>query len=437
MNDVVPLSAPGARPRHAGADAGESRAYRLRLVAACAVGNALEMYDFTVYSFFAPVVGAAFFPSSSAYGSLLLALSTFGIGFVMRPLGGLVIGNHADRHGRKAAMTLTIAIMVAGTLCLVVAPDHATAGSCGALLLVFGRMLQGFALGGEIGAATAMLMEGSGTAGRGFRVGWQLGSQGIAALLGALVAAAVHASLPPQAIASWGWRLPFALGLLIAPAGFYIRRHLDEPHAAPSRARHPLGTLLREHGKIVAQGILTIIGGTVGTYLVVYFMPTYMVRELHLPASLSMLSGCVSGLVCLAASLLGGWLADRCARRKPLVVASMGFVLAALYPAFRLMLQFPSVPLALGLSALLAGGLYFGGSVMLLIVMELLPAEVRASGLSLIYSIGVTVFGGSCQFVVTWLLARTGNPLAPAFYMMSCGAITLLAVLGLRERRHA
>ncbi|MCP3717396.1 MFS transporter [Paraburkholderia sp. CNPSo 3281] len=437
MNDIAPPSALAANSRTADGKPADSRSYRLRLIAACAVGNALEMYDFTVYSFFALVIGAAFFPSGSAYGSLLFAVSTFGIGFVMRPLGGLIIGNHADRSGRKAAMTLTITIMIAGTLCLVVAPTHAEAGLYGPLLLVIGRMLQGFALGGEIGAATAMLMEGSDASGRGFRVGWQLGSQGIAALLGALVAAVIHATLSPEAIAHWGWRVPFALGLLIAPAGFYIRSRLEETHTAPAPARSPLSTLLRDHGKVVAQGILTIIGGTVGTYLVVYFMPTYMVRELHLPASLSMLSGCVSGLVCLASSLLGGWLADRRAQRKPLVVASMGFVLVALYPAFRMMLQFPSVPLVLGISAMLAGSLYFGGSVMLLILMELLPAEVRASGLSLIYSVGVTVFGGSCQFVVTWLLARTGNPLAPAFYMMSCGAVTLLAVLSVREQRHA
>ncbi|AOY98032.1 MFS transporter [Cupriavidus sp. USMAHM13] len=434
MNDAT-LGAAGTAVPHAAAGAAAPRQSQFRLIAACSIGNALEMYDFTVYSFFAILIGKLFFPSDSAYGSLLLAVATFGIGFVMRPLGGFVIGNYADRHGRKAAMTLTIGLMVAGTLCLALAPTYAAAGLFGPLMIVAGRLLQGFSLGGEIGASTAMLMEAGGVQGRGFRISWQLGSQGIAALLGALTAAILYGALPPDALESWGWRLPFFLGLAIAPVGLYIRRHLDETHVPEARAASPLGTLFREHGGLVVKGILTIIGGTVGTYLVVYFMPTYMIRELHLPASLSLLAGCVTGVVCLAASLLSGWLADRLPRRKPLVVCAMLFTLVALYPSFWLMTRYPSVPLALGLSAMLAASLYIGATPMLLVLMEALPAKVRASGLSVIYAIGVTVFGGSCQFVVTWLLARTHNPLAPAFYMMACGLITLLAILSIRERR--
>ncbi|WP_420996092.1 MFS transporter [Cupriavidus sp. 30B13] len=436
MNDAILPAAPALAPSAAAA-ASPARAGQFRLIAACSIGNAMEMYDFTVYSFFAILIGKLFFPSDSAYGSLLLAVATFGIGFVMRPLGGFVIGNYADRHGRKAAMTLTIGMMVAGTLCLAVAPTYALAGVCGPLMIVAGRLLQGFSLGGEIGASTAMLMEAGGVRGRGFRISWQLGSQGIAALLGALTAAVLYGTLPAAALESWGWRVPFVLGLLIAPVGLYIRAHLDETHVAEARAPSPLGTLFREHGGTVAKGILTIIGGTVGTYLVVYFMPTYMIRELHLPASLSLLAGCVTGLVCLLASLLSGWLADRLPRRKPLVLGAMAFTLVALYPAFWLMTHYPSVPLVLGLSALLTASLYLGSTPMLLVLMEILPARVRASGLSVIYAVGVTVFGGSCQFVVTWLLARTGNLMAPAFYMMACGVVTILAVLSIREKPRA
>lgn len=432
MNDATLQPAiPGA----SAAVAAPKRTSQARLIAACSIGNALEMYDFTVYSFFALMIGNLFFPSDSAYGSLLLAVATFGIGFVMRPLGGFVIGNYADRHGRKAAMTLTIGLMVVGTLCLAVAPTYATAGLFGPLVIVAGRLLQGFSLGGEIGASTAMLMEAGGIKGRGFRVSWQLGSQGIAALCGALTAALLYSSLSPEALQSWGWRVPFFLGLLIAPVGFYIRAHLDETHTAAAHEASPLGMLFREHGGIVAKGVLVIIGGTVGTYLVIYFMPTYMIRELHLPPSLSLLAGCVTGLTSFLASLCAGWLADRFPRRKPLVVGGTLFTVVALYPAFWLMTHYPSVPLVLSLSALLTASLYLGSTPMLLMMMELLPIKVRASGLSVIYAIGVTVFGGSCQFVVTWLLARTGNPLSPAFYMMACSAITLLTVLSLREVR--
>jgi len=433
MNDAT--LRPALSPASAAAE--PKRTSQARLIAACSIGNALEMYDFTVYSFFALMIGKLFFPSDSAYGSLLLAVATFGIGFVMRPLGGFVTGNYADRHGRKAAMTLTIGLMVAGTLCLAVAPTYATAGLLGPLVVLAGRLLQGFSLGGEIGASTAMLMEAGGIRGRGFRVSWQLGSQGIAALCGALTAALLYASLSPEALQSWGWRVPFFLGLLIAPVGLYIRSHLDETHTADAHAPSPLGTLFRAHGTLVVKGILTIIGGTVGTYLVIYFMPTYMIRELHLPASLSLLAGCVTGLTSFAASLLSGWLADRLPRRKPLVVGAILFTVVALYPAFWLMTHYPNVPLVLSLSALLTASLYLGTTPLLLMIMEMLPTKVRASGLSVIYAVGVTVFGGSCQFVVTWMLARTGNPLSPAFYMMACSAVTLLTVLSLREVRES
>jgi MHS family proline/betaine transporter-like MFS transporter len=427
MNDVT-LDAAAAVPTPA-------RQSQFRLIAACSIGNALEMYDFTVYSFFALLIGRLFFPSDSPYGSLLLAVATFGIGFVMRPLGGFVIGSYADRRGRKAAMTLTIALMVVGTLCIAFAPTYTQAGVAGSLVLLAGRLLQGFSLGGEIGASTSMLMESGPVAQRGFRVSWQLGSQGISALLGALTGAALYATLTPAALENWGWRLPFLGGLLIAPVGLYIRSKLDETHEAEPDAPSPLGTLMREHRDKVVKGILAVTAGTVGMYLVVFFMPTYMIRVLKMPPSLSLLSGCATGATMLVASLVSGRLADRLARRKPLVMAALVFNLLAVVPAFWLMTRFPSVPLVLLLSVILTAASNLGSTPMLLVLMEMLPTSVRASGLSVIYSVGVTVFGGSSQFIVTWLIAKTGNPLAPALYMLACGFVTLLAVWSIRERR--
>ncbi|HKR44320.1 MAG TPA: MFS transporter [Paraburkholderia sp.] len=429
MNDATlsataPLAPPAA-----------TRQSQFRLIAACSIGNALEMYDFTVYSFFALLIGRLFFPSDSPYGSLLLAVATFGIGFVMRPLGGLVIGSYADRRGRKAAMTLTIALMVAGTLCISLAPTYAQAGVLGSLVILAGRLLQGFSLGGEIGASTAMLMESGEVEQRGFRVSWQLGSQGISALVGALTGAVLYATLSPQALESWGWRLPFLGGLLIAPVGLYIRSKLDETHEAEPDAPSPLGTLMREHGAKVGLGILSITAGTVGMYLVVFFMPTYMIRVLKMPPSLSLLSGCATGFTMLVASLVSGRLADRLARRKRLVLGALLFNIVAIVPAFWLMTRMPSVPLVLALSVMITAAANLGSTPMLLMLMEMLPASVRASGLSVIYSVGVTVFGGSSQFVVTWLLAKTGNPLSPAVYLVVCGLISLCAVGAIREQR--
>ncbi|WP_321846577.1 MFS transporter [Paraburkholderia bannensis] len=428
MNDVTLGPAAAAIPTPA-------RQSQFRLIAACSIGNALEMYDFTVYSFFALLIGRLFFPSDNPYGSLLLAVATFGIGFVMRPLGGVVIGSYADRRGRKAAMTLTIALMVVGTLCIALAPTYAQAGVAGSLVLLAGRLLQGFSLGGEIGASTSMLMESGPVAKRGFRVSWQLGSQGISALLGALTGATLYATLTPAALEGWGWRLPFVGGLLIAPVGLYIRSKLDETHEAEPDAPSPLGTLMREHGGKVVKGILAVTAGTVGMYLVVFFMPTYMIRVLKMPPSLSLLSGCATGVTMLIASLVSGRLADRLTHRKPLVMAALAFNLLAVVPAFWLMTHFPSVLLVLLLSVILTAASNLGSTPMLLVLMEMLPTSVRASGLSVIYSVGVTVFGGSSQFIVTWLIAKTGNPLAPAFYMLACGVVTLLAVWSIRERR--
>lgn len=429
MNDAtLSATAPIAPPA-------ATRQSQFRLIAACSIGNALEMYDFTVYSFFALLIGRLFFPSDSPYGSLLLAVATFGIGFVMRPLGGLVIGSYADRRGRKAAMTLTIALMVAGTLCISLAPTYAQAGVIGSLVILAGRLLQGFSLGGETGASTAMLMESGEVGQRGFRVSWQLGSQGISALVGAPTGAVLYATLSPQALESWGWRLPFLGGLLIAPVGLYIRSKLDETHEAEPDAPSPLATLMREHGAKVGLGILSITAGTVGMYLVVFFMPTYMIRVLKMPPSLSLLSGCATGFTMLVASLVSGRLADRLARRKRLVLGALLFNIVAIVPAFWLMTRMPSVPLVLALSVMITAAANLGSTPMLLMLMEMLPASVRASGLSVIYSVGVTVFGGSSQFVVTWLLAKTGNPLSPAVYLVVCGLISLCAIGTIRERR--
>ncbi|MDQ0042861.1 MULTISPECIES: MFS transporter [Variovorax] len=408
---------------------------QFRLIAACSLGNALEMYDFTVYSFFALLIGKLFFPSDSPYGSLLLAVATFGIGFVMRPLGGVVIGSYADRKGRKAALTLTIGLMVAGTLCIALAPTYASAGVFGSLMILAGRLLQGFSLGGEVGAATSMLMESGGIRGRGFRVSWQLASQGIAAVLGALTGAALYAALPQASLESWGWRLPFLFGLLIAPVGFYIRANLEETHQARSHESSPMGRLLREHGGTVLKGIFSITAGTAAMYLVVFFMPTYMIRVLHMPPSLSLLSGCATGITMFAVALLSGRLADRLPNRKPLVIGSLVLGVLAVYPAFWLINHYPSVPLVLCLSVLLTAIVNLGTTPLFLILLEMLPIGVRASGISVIYSVGVTVFGGSSQFIVTWLLATTGNPMSPAFYMMACGVLSICALVSLRARR--
>ncbi len=429
MNDATLTSSTAA-------EAGGKAASRsqFRLVAACSIGNALEVYDFTIYSFFALLIGKLYFPSDSAYGSLILSVATFGIGFAMRPLGGFFIGNFADRHGRKAALTLTILLMVAGTLCIALAPTYATAGLFGTGILVVGRLLQGFSVGGEFPTAAVLLMESGNPRHRGWRVSWTLASQGLSATAGALTAAILYSTLSPEALEGWGWRVPFLIGLLIAPVGFYIRSHLDETHQAPARAPSPLRELFRNHSGLVLQGILACAAGTSTMYLVIYYMPTYMIRVLKLPPSLSLLAGCVTGLTVTAVALFSGRLADRLPRRKPMVLASLTISMLAVYPVFMLINAYPSVPMVLFLSALLTACINVGQTPLYLGIMETLPVPVRTSGLSVISSVGIAVIGGSSQFIVTWLLARTNNPMSPAWYMLACCIVTVLAVISIREK---
>lgn len=405
-----------------------------RVIAACSLGNALEVFDFTVFSFFAVLLGKLFFPSDTPYGSLLLAVATFGIGFLTRPLGGVLIGGYADRRGRKAALMLTIALMVLGTLCIGLAPTYAAAGALGPAVIIVGRLLQGFSLGGEIGASTAMLMEAGGVRGRGMRVGWQLATQGAAALMGGLTGAALYAGLSPSALESWGWRLPFLFGLLIGPVGLYIRARLPETHQPAARGRGPFNELLTQYRGLVVKGIFATTAGTATMYLVVFYMPTYMIKVLGLSPSLSLVTGCVTGSVLFVASLAAGRLADRLPRRKPLVMASLVLSVLAVGPAFWMFVHYPSVALVLALSALLTLVVNIGTTPLFLMMLEMLPGHVRASGIAVVYSAGVTIFGGSSQFIVTWLLATTSNAMAPAYYMMGCGVVSALALLSVREK---
>jgi MHS family proline/betaine transporter-like MFS transporter len=397
-----------------------------RAVVAAAIGNGLEMYDFTVYSFFAATIGRLFFPSSSPLASLLLSFATFGAGFVMRPLGAVLIGNMADRRGRKAALTLTIALMTAGTALIAFTPSHATIGVTATVLVVLGRLLQGLSAGGEIGAASALLLESAGKGRRCFLVSWQAATQGAAALLGALSAAGVSAVLSPEALQSWGWRLPFLLGLLIAPVGMYIRRHLKETHEGG-----PHGSMvgvLRQHARTLVLGMLLMTGATASMYILIFYMPTYLIHSLHMPPVTAFLTACVAGFTMLVMSPLFGLLADRLPTRKPMLYVAAAVSLSCTYPGFVLLSSGAGLALTMGLIALGVTFMSVSNGAGAALLMEAFPRQHRATGMSVMYSLGVTVFGGFAPLIVTWLLGVTGNPMAPAWYLLASSAISLGAL---------
>lgn len=397
-----------------------------RVVIASSLGNGLEIYDFTVYSFFAVIIGKLFFPGESAVASLLMSLATFAVGFLMRPLGAVLIGRVADRRGRKAALSLTIALMTLGTGIIALTPTYSSIGIAATVLLVFGRLLQGLSAGGEVGSASAFLMESGRTDNRCFMVSWQGASQGAAALLGALTGLLLSNSLSPEALHSWGWRVPFLIGLMIGPVGWFIRQHLEETHT-PSANAPSLMQMLREHKRSLVLGIMWMAGSTVAMYMVVFYMPTYLVQTLHYPGSFAFaLVGLASALLAVIPPIAARY-ADRFARRKPLLYWVLGLSLVFVLPSF-LLLGGQSTWLCMLAITLLILPMAIGVGANFAMLMEAFPREHRVTGLSIIYSFGVTLFGGFSPLLVTWLIGATGNPLTPAFYLMAAIVLSLIAL---------
>ena len=404
---------------------------RTRLIAACTIGNALEFYDFVIYSFFAGTIGALFFPAEDPTVQLLLSFATYGVGFLMRPLGGIVLGSYADRRGRKAATVLTLFLMALGTGMIGLAPTYAQLGVFGPMLILVGRLLQGFSAGGEIGASTTLLAEYAPPQERGFYGSWQLASQGAAILVAAGLAWTINTLLPPDEVKAWGWRVPFLLGIFIVPIGLWLRRALKETHANEDDARtsevSSLSLALRQHlGKIVA-GVGIIVGGTASNAVIVLYMSTYAIRQLAMPATTALFAGVTAGLVTLIAAPIAGALSDRFGRRK-LIGISYLLIATLIYPAFLLINAAPTLPTLLAVVVVLGALNAGGGAPGIITLAELFPAEVRATGMSVVYALGVALFGGFGQFIVTWLIAVSGNPFAPAFYVIACCVATLTAL---------
>jgi MHS family proline/betaine transporter-like MFS transporter len=296
-------------------------------------------------------------------------------------------------------------------------------------------LIQGFSAGGEIGASTTLLMESSGPSSRGFLTSWQVGSQGAAALIGALSGFALSNLLSPANLEAWGWRIPFLFGLLIGPVGMYIRQALDETHTDVPRPQSAFREVLSTHKRQLVIGISLIISSTSAMYVVVFYMPTYLIRVLHLPPSTAFLAGCVSGATLMVGAPLAGLLADRLGRRKPMVMCAMVMGAVLIYPAFWLLNHTTDIGVALVIIACLVACLAGSSIPMMLLLLESFPKHVRATGLSVVYSVGVSIFGGFAQFIVTWLISATGNQMSPAWYMVVCSLISLAGLVAAQERR--
>jgi MFS family permease len=403
----------------------ESGDLKLAQVIAVAAGNALEFYDFLTFSFFAVQIGHAFFPAGHA---LLLTLATFGVGFLTRPLGGLVIGGLGDRVGRKPAMILSFSLMGASIVALALIPPYAAIGVAAPILLVVCRLVQGFALGGEVGPSTAFLIEAAPAARRGFYVSLQYMTQDLAVLAAGVMGFVLSNLMSAAALDAWGWRLAFLLGAAIAPVGLMLRRGLPETLDAPGPDAAPgAATPLR----LIVLGLIMM--GAVGIYIYgLDYVTTYAQDSLRMTARQAFGATVAIGLGATVADPLAGLLTDRLGR-KPVMLAATGLMLVAIVPAFLAMIRLHSVAVVLAVSAVLAVFQALIAVPALVILTESLPKAGRSRGLGLIYAVALAAFGGATQFTVKALTDATANPLAPAWYMTAALALGAAAMVQIRE----
>ncbi len=408
----------------------------IKLVAATVAGNALEFYDFVTYSFFAVYIGQAFFPAKTPFMSLLLSVAVFGVGFVTRPLGAALIGAFADRAGRKPAMMLTIALITVGTMGLALTPSYESIGVAAPVIVVLARLMQGLALGGEVGPSTAFLVEIAPPGKRGLYASWQIASQGLASLVAGIVGVSLSAMLTREQLHDWGWRVPFALGLLLIPIAVYIRKSMPETlEHGDSRGSggESLGqmALLKQYAGLMGLLTFIVIAGTVATYVATY-MTTYAITVLKLPPTVSMAATVAFGLSTFVFALLGGWLSDIQGRKVTMMWSRIA-VLVLTYPAFLWLTHSPSLGTLLVATVAVGGLQGLSGAASMAVLPEIAPARIRSLASNLTYAIGVTVFGGTTQLVITWLIEKTGSPLAPAWYVVATSLLGAIAILALPE----
>lgn len=404
-------------------------------VLAIVLGNGLEFYDFLSYAIFAVYIGKAFFPSHDPSANLIFTLATFAVGFVTRPVGGIVLGILGDRLGRKPAMIVSFILIGIGMLGIALTPGYAQIGIIAPILLVCFRLVQGFALGGEVGPNTAWLIEAAPEERRGFYASMQYATQNAAILLASSVGLALSAVLNAQDLQSWGWRIAFLLGVVIIPFGILIRRRLpetlDAEEAAPV-SRHPMGrTGLRPYSKTIAISFVLLGCVTIGAYVVAY-MTTFALNTLHLAAGIAFGVTLVTSLTGIVGDCTGGLLGDRFGR-KPVMMLCALLLLLCIMPVFWTITHVTSTLLLYALMGALSVIFELCSVQVIVSFTESVPARIRAGTVAIIYAFAISIFGGSTQFFITWLIKATGSPLAPGWFWTAAAFVFVVVALSLPE----
>jgi len=401
-----------------------------RHVAAVVVGNALEFYDFLTYAFFAVYIGRTFFPSSDPTTSLLASLGTFGVGFVTRPIGGFVIGMMGDRLGRKPAMVLSFSLMGIAITGLALTPSYATIGVAAPALVILFRMVQGFALGGEVGPTTAFLLEAAPPERRGFYTAFQAWTQDLSVLVSGLIGLGLSNILSEQQLQDFGWRIALLLGATIVPFGLMMRRNLPETFHASTDHKHK-SISLRSYFRVAAIGLMLLASATIGSYISNY-MTTYAIATLHMKANIAFAATVVVGLSGVAFDLVSGSFSDRFGR-KPVMIVPAIVLLVSILPAFRVIDRYRTPATLLGATAFLSILLALSAPAIIIWLTESLPAEIRSGGVAIVYAVAIATFGGTTQYTVTWLIKVTQNPVAPAWYWTAAMIVGIAAMCATRE----
>lgn len=400
-------------------------------ILAVAVGNGLEFYDFLSYGFFAAQIGRTFFPSTDPIVSLLASLATFGIGFLGRPIGAVVIGLFADRVGRKPAMILSFALMGFGMAGLALTPSFHQIGVAAPILAVIFRLIQGFALGGELGPSTAFMIEAAPRRKRGLYVSFQYMGQDAAVLLVGIVGEVLSQLLTADQLDRWGWRLVFGIGFIIVPFGLILRRSLVET-LDPEARQTPLKKAdLTGFRVLIALSFITLASGTITAYVFNY-LTTYANSILHMPTTTAFSATIATGLVGVTIDPLGGWLSDRFGRKTMMIWPWLALAFLV-WPAFWAIGHFRSGLVLVLATLAMTVPASISGAANLILITESLPLRIRASSLAIVYALAISMFGGTTQYVVTWLTDIFKDPLMPAFYMTFAVILGWLAMLFMKE----
>jgi MHS family proline/betaine transporter-like MFS transporter len=405
-----------------------------KAVVAAAIGNVLEWYDFGVYVFFAGTIARNFFPASDPTSALLSSFGVFGVGFLMRPLGGIFIGRFGDTHGRKAALTLTIMAMALGTVMVGVLPTYASIGVFAPILLVVARLIQGFSAGGEWGGSTAFIVEWAPAGRRGWYGSFQQASIAASLVLSSGTGALFTTVFSAETLSAWAWRIPFLLGVVLALVGVYLRRNVEEtPAYRAVEAREPAAA---EGGfRLGARAFGFTIHWTVAFYILLSYMPTFTRLHAGVSAAEALWSNTIGVVVLMLLIPLFGTVSDRVGR-KPILLASCGFFVILPVPLFWVLLGEPGFGVLVAIQILFAAAISLFSGAGPAAIAEMFPTAGRSTWMTPAYALAVAIFGGFAPFIATWLIAHTGSALSPAGYVMLAAAVSFAVIWRMPETAH-